>query len=112
MITLSFLVDVQLPRALARWIATNGFAAVHAHDIGLERAPDREICEEAQAHGHVIVTKDADFLSLSLRYDPAIRLIWVRLGNMSTNHLLERFSQAWPQMRAALEAGETTVELR
>ncbi|MFN3835109.1 MAG: DUF5615 family PIN-like protein [Glycocaulis sp.] len=108
---LSFLVDVQLPRALARWIATNGAAAVHAHDVGLERATDHEICQLAQTQGCIIVTKDADFLGLSLRFDPAIRLVWVRVGNISTNALLDRFTTAWPQIKAALLAGETVVEL-
>ncbi|AZU05169.1 hypothetical protein X907_2658 [Glycocaulis alkaliphilus] len=111
MTTLSFLVDVQLPKTLARWITEQGAEAVHVHDVGLGRATDREICELAQSQGRIIVTKDADFLDLSLRFDPAIRLVWVRMGNVSTNALLDRFSTAWLQIKAALLTGETVVEL-
>ncbi|MFC4725732.1 DUF5615 family PIN-like protein [Glycocaulis abyssi] len=111
MTPLFFLVDVQLPKALARWITEQGAEAVHAHDVGLGRATDHEICELAQTQGRIIVTKDADFLGLSLRFDPAIRLVWVRMGNVSTNALLDRFSTAWPQIRTALNSGEAIVEL-
>lgn len=90
----AFLVDMQLPRALARWLAPGEADAIHAHNAGLERAPDTLLCEHAQAEGRVIITKDADFLNLSLRYNPVVRLVWVRVGNMSTNRLIERFSEA------------------
>jgi predicted nuclease of predicted toxin-antitoxin system len=62
--------------------------------------------------GRAIIAKDDDFLNLSLRHTPVVRLIWVRAGNRSTNRLIERFSEAWPQMRTALPPSEAIVEQR
>ena len=59
-----FLVDDQLPAALARWLAANGHEAAHVMDIGLTGATDRVIWEEVRRTAAVIVTKDEDFLNL------------------------------------------------
>lgn len=56
-----FLVDAQLPPALARWLADQGQPARHVYDLGLATADDREIWDVALATGAVVVTKDEDF---------------------------------------------------
>ncbi len=56
-----FLVDAQLPPALARLIAERGHVAEHITDIGPGDAPDRDLWRYALAHQAVIVTKDEDF---------------------------------------------------
>ncbi|MGP1273986.1 MAG: DUF5615 family PIN-like protein [Caulobacterales bacterium] len=109
---LAFLVDVHLPPALARWLSDQRTDAVHALDLGLERASDTKLCEQAVCEGRIVITKDADFLNLSLRYEPAVRVLWVRVGNMATIALIARIAQVWPQIRTAFEDGETIVELR
>jgi len=43
----SFLVDAQLPPALARWIAGQGHQAAHVFDLGFHRADDPVIWERA-----------------------------------------------------------------
>jgi predicted nuclease of predicted toxin-antitoxin system len=59
-----FLVDAQLPPALARFLTAAGHQAEHVVDLGLERAPDREIWSKAIDFGSAIITKDEDFLTL------------------------------------------------
>jgi predicted nuclease of predicted toxin-antitoxin system len=44
-----FLVDNQLPAALARWLAARGLDACHVSDIGLEEASDQHIWDYAVA---------------------------------------------------------------
>jgi predicted nuclease of predicted toxin-antitoxin system len=56
-----FLVDAQLPPALARWLAANGHEATHVSDVGLQTASDPAIWDHALAVSSVIVTKDEDF---------------------------------------------------
>ena len=55
-----FLVDAQLPPALARWLTSKGQEAQHVADVGLASAPDKEIWNYALAVGAVIVWKDED----------------------------------------------------
>jgi predicted nuclease of predicted toxin-antitoxin system len=38
-----FLIDAQLPPALARWIGSHGHVAQHVFDIDLDAAPDSMI---------------------------------------------------------------------
>jgi predicted nuclease of predicted toxin-antitoxin system len=56
-----FLVDAQLPPALARWLAAAGREAEHVADVGLGDASDHTIWDYALAAGEVIISKDEDF---------------------------------------------------
>ena len=54
---MKFLVDAQLPPALAHWLREAGPEAAHVEDVGLREADDRSIWAHALATGAVIVTK-------------------------------------------------------
>ena len=105
-----FVVDAQLPPALARRIESFGHIAEHVADRGLAKAADNEIRAVAAEIGAVIVTKDEDFaVHRVLHEGPAI--VWVRIGNTRRAELLRRFEAELPQIVAALERGEALVEL-
>ncbi len=78
-----FLVDAQLPPALARWLAAQGHDAEHVVDCRLEGADDSAVWDYAGAIGAVIVSKDEDFAirHFSRMSGPAV--VWIRLGNPS-----------------------------
>lgn len=56
-----FLVDAQLPPALARRLESLGHRAEHVADQRMASASDNTIREYAAGVGAVIVTKDEDF---------------------------------------------------
>lgn len=56
-----FVVDAQLPPALARLIAAQGHHAEHVAEIGLRDGEDSFIWRYALDQQAVIVTKDEDF---------------------------------------------------
>jgi predicted nuclease of predicted toxin-antitoxin system len=58
------LLDQGLSRSTAAGLVRLGHDAVHAGDIGMAAATDRELIERARRDGRVIVTLDADFHSL------------------------------------------------
>jgi predicted nuclease of predicted toxin-antitoxin system len=62
-----FLIDNQLPVALARFIAANGFDCFHVRDVALDFADDRTIWAYAKDRNYVIVTKDEDFQAMANR---------------------------------------------
>lgn len=109
---MNFLVDNQLPLALAQHLRTLGLDCQHVFDVGLTEAPDAEICRYAEAQARVIITKDEDFLHLASRPDAKIKVVWVRLGNCRTSALISTFEKFWPTLKSCLEAGESVVELR
>jgi predicted nuclease of predicted toxin-antitoxin system len=107
-----FLVDNQLPGALAGLLASFGCDSVHVMDVGLGSAPDAEIWRYACENARIVVTKDEDFLHLANRQLQGGGVIWVRLGNCRTAHLLSRFEQLWSRIKASLEAGDRVIEIR
>ena len=108
---MSFLVDNQLPPALAGWLCDRGHDAVHAFDAGLAYLDDRALWARSIEEGRIVVSKDEDFLYLASQPGAAGRLLWVRLGNCRNAALLAAFSLAFEVVEAAFEAGEAVVEL-
>lgn len=76
-----FLVDAQLPPALARKIAAMGHEAVHLLDLGLLESSDSRILDYALSNGAVIVTKDEDFAIRASVSKISPSIVWVRIGN-------------------------------
>jgi predicted nuclease of predicted toxin-antitoxin system len=56
-----FLIDNQLPPALANWLISHGHEALHVLDVGLADAKDEKIREYAAANSLALITKDEDF---------------------------------------------------
>lgn len=54
-------------------------------EIGLWNAEDAVIWDYAAKHGFAIVTKDADFRQRSFVLGHPPKIVWLRLGNCSTN---------------------------
>ena len=109
---MKFIVDHQLPAALARWLSARGADAVHVQDIGFDATPDVGIWERAISEARVVVSKDEDFLHLANRVGDTGRLLWVRMGNCRTAALLARFAAEWVAIEQAFAGGQRVVELR
>lgn len=109
---MKFLVDNQLPAALAHYLTKRGFDCQHVLDAGLVESSDAEICRYASAQDRIIISKDEDFFNLATRPRSQIRLLWVRLGNCRKQALLAAVERLWPKIEACLKAGDRIVELR
>jgi predicted nuclease of predicted toxin-antitoxin system len=58
---MKFLVDMPLSPEPAAWLRERGHDALHATDLGLDRAPDTEIMNFAREQGRTIITADLDY---------------------------------------------------
>jgi predicted nuclease of predicted toxin-antitoxin system len=56
-----FLADAGVSPKTVDFLNRLGDEAVHVRSLGLERAPDLQLVEQARADGSVIVTFDLDF---------------------------------------------------
>ncbi len=109
---MKFLVDNQLPPALARFIETDlGGEATHVADVDLREASAAEVWRYATANDFVLVSKDEDFTHMSLRSADAC-LIWVRVGNCRRVALLDLFRRLWPIVLERLGADDRFIEIR
>ncbi len=107
-----FLVDAQLPPALARYLsASMGVDATHVLDLGLLTATDSAIWQFALEHQYVVITKDDDFQVRAALSTTQPAIIWVRIGNCSKKKLLDVFAQHWPTIQAELSCGTLLVEI-
>ena len=106
-----FLVDAQLPPALARWFVTHGHEAEHVGDKGMQAASDTVIWDYALASAAAIITKDEDFAQRKVLTAAGPVVVWIRLPNTRRRDLLAWFETILPDVLAALERGETLVEV-
>jgi predicted nuclease of predicted toxin-antitoxin system len=108
---MTFLVDAQLPPALARWLSGRGHAAVHVVDLALERATDTAVWAHAAQTGAVVVTKDEDFATRRQLTPDGPPIVWIRIGNTTNPELLLRMEAHLPNVVSALGRGEMMVEI-
>jgi predicted nuclease of predicted toxin-antitoxin system len=79
---MKFLVDAQLPRNLAWWLAEAGHDALHTLDLPRKnRTTDAEVVERAVQDGRVVVSKDSDFVA-SYLLTGVPRLLLISTGNI------------------------------
>lgn len=109
---MKFLIDNQLPPALAQFLRRRGFDCEHVLDIGLSQSSDVDLGRYAENHGRIIISKDEDFLYLNTQARIKIQLIWVRLGNCRTATLLAAFERLWPLVESSIKAGDSIIEIR
>lgn len=62
--------------------------SVHVRDVKLERADDAAVWAFARDGGYTIVSKDADFHQLSFLHGPPPKVVLLRMGNCTTDHVL------------------------
>lgn len=108
---MKFIVDQQLPPALAHWLIARGHQASHVFDIGHGEAEDREIWNLAEREGLVIVTKDTDFSDRRVRESAGPTILWLRMGNTTTPDLFAIMERSWASIEADLPTA-AVVEVR
>jgi len=106
-----FLVDQQLPAALASHLTSQGENAKHIKwYAGGATMKDSAIASRAAAEDRTVVTKDDDFRLLHLARGVPPRLVLVTCGNVSTRDLLALFDRFRADLIAAA-ASYALVEL-
>ena len=110
--TISFLIDAQLPTGLARNLQLRGFSAEHVNEIGLGVADDKKIWTYAQRTGATLITKDQDFVSFCRREPTGPSVVLIRLGNIANLPLWRAINPILDEIVEALTGGEKVVEVR
>ena len=106
-----FLVDEQLPPALARWLSAKGHFAEHIVELGFGSASDQAVWDLALSRDAVIMTKDEDFGRFRLAAKSGPQVVWLRVRNTRTVDLLKWLDSLLPAICTAIEAGQLLVEI-
>jgi predicted nuclease of predicted toxin-antitoxin system len=107
-----FLVDAQLPPALARWLGEHGLAATAVRELGLRDSDDGSIWNFATTGDWTVVTKDEDFVARCLGNAGAPAVVWLRIGNCTNRALFAWLEPLLPEIRKRLAAGDRFIEVR
>lgn len=106
-----FLVDAQLPPALAHWLRETGHEAEHVEDVGLRDGTDGAIWTHALQTGAIIMTKDEDFAARSVQAATAPVIVWLRIGNTTNRALRASIEPRLPGITQLLARGSRLVEV-
>lgn len=107
-----FLIDNQLPSALAGWLRERGHDAEHVLNVGLAQAKDTPVWRYAQDQGAVLVTKDEDFAEWVRRGRIGPQVVWLRIGNSTTLDLFGWLEPLLPIILRQLQQGDRLIEVR
>ena len=66
----------------------------------MDRAGDEEIRRYAHANDYIIVTNDADFSDLAALHGFPPKVVWLRLGNATTDQVERTLRNGAPAIRA------------
>ena len=101
-----FLLDMNLPPAVAEWLRHQGHDAVHLRDLGHAHLPDREIFAHAAGEGRIVVTFDLDFGEIfGLAREAGAGVVLLRLRLARQSDIRERLRVAIAEAGEALQAG-------
>ena len=106
-----FLIDAQLPPALARWLRAQGHEAKAVREVGLREAADSEIWTFAEQGAWIVVTKDDDFAERVLMHSGGPQVVWLRIGHCVNRLLFDWIEPLFPSILDELAAGQPLVEV-
>ena len=107
-----FLVDAQLPPALAGWLGERSVSATPVRDVGLRESDDGSIWNFAVEGGWIVITKDEDFVARCVGNPGAPGVVWLRLGNCTNRVLFAWLESFLPEILRRLKDGEKLIEVR
>jgi predicted nuclease of predicted toxin-antitoxin system len=107
-----FLVDAQLPPALAKWLGEQGFAAKPVRELGLRDSDDGSIWNFVKAGDWIVLTKDEDFVARCIGDPGAPQVVWLRIGNCTNGVLFSWLAPILPEIARRLREGEKMIEVR
>ena len=110
---LRLLFDQNLPPRLVKELSDLFPDSLHVSDCDLGAAGDRSIWEFAKAEKLVIVSKDSDFHERSVLLGGPPKVIWLRVGNCSTQFIAQLLRTASDSIFAfGAQDEETCLVLR
>ncbi len=108
---MKFLIDAQLPKALAAFFRERGFDSVHTLELPNKNVTDDlEINSISLSEQRIVISKDSDFYdSYSAKQEP-YKLLYLTTGNIRNKDLIDIFDKNLLLIIHSLQNG-SVVEL-
>jgi len=82
------LLDENLSEALLPALADLFPQSLHVRRLGRDGRPDAEVWALAREHGCILLTRDEDFLRLSVLRGAPPKVVWLGIGNCGNAELI------------------------
>lgn len=103
-----FLFDQNLSHRLTFLLSDVCSKCVHVRDVNLKIAPDSDVWNYARENDFIIVSKDSDFYQRSLLRGAPPKIIWVKVGNCSTETIDQLLRSNMTQIQRFAEDATAT----
>lgn len=97
---MKLLFDQNLSPKLANRLVDLYPGSSHVLSLGLDCSSDRDIWDYARDHDFAIVTKDSDFNVMSVLRGNPPKVIWLLIGNCTTDQIEDLFRTNHPTIEA------------
>jgi predicted nuclease of predicted toxin-antitoxin system len=104
----TLLFDEQLSEELSLLLRDVFPISLHVRQIGAGGAPDATVWQLAKDRGCLLVTKDEDFHRLSILRGAPPKVVWLRLGNCTTEDVATLLRHHVADLEAFAEQAEAT----
>jgi predicted nuclease of predicted toxin-antitoxin system len=106
---MKLLLDENLSPKLARSLQTLFPGSAHVEECGLAASGDEQIWRFAAENEFVIVSKDSDFYDRSALYGGPPKVVWLRVGNCSTEDIDALLRRSAASIAALGASSDTTL---
>lgn len=106
---MKLLVDQNLSPLLVHRLADLFPGSLHVCNPGLDRALDAEVWSYARDNGFILVSKDSDFSDLSVLHGHPPKVIWLKVGNCTTDQVEEILRSNFDAIQHLADDGEAAV---
>lgn len=102
------LLDENLSESLLPLVQDLYPESLHVRRLGAGGASDYRVWDLAKEHGCLLVTRDEDFLRLSLLHGAPPKVVWITIGNCSNADLGRLLRVRYPDILRFAEQDEIT----
>lgn len=103
-----FLIDENLSEMLLAGLTEIAPGSVHLRSMGYGGTTDERAWQLAKAGGFTILTRDEDFLRLSILRGAPPKVVLVRLGNCPTKDVLNLLERRVAMIRSFVESDDAS----
>jgi len=106
---MKLLFDENLSPKLAKAFQDLFPGSSHVDECGLGAASDADIWRFAEQNDYVIVSKDSDFYDRSALYGGPPKVVWLRVGNCTTDDVAALLKGSVASLAALATSPDTTL---
>lgn len=108
---MTFIIDENLSWRLIRLMSDEFPGIQHVNQCNLERADDHAVWAFAKTNQLALLSKDDDMRELVQANGPPPKLVWLKLGNVSTSEIARTLKAHAPEIRGFLSGEQDILEI-